>query len=147
MKFINLKSFDNLDVEIESNNYIYDFHNNADFASIIYDIITKEVVLLWLYPGDWLLNDNDSWSNKEFLLKHDLKDRKQRKIALVFDLVNLLEIKPRDPEIPFSEDNCLSAIYTDKENELINSLTFDFQSGAEIRINAYSITFNRDYQK
>jgi len=145
MNFTNLKPFEQLSVFVESNGYLYDLHNNADFINIIYDIKSRKLTLVWQYPGDWLLNRSALIDEELFVKKNDLQDKRLRKIALIFETVSLLEVKPRDPEIPFSEDGCLGSINVDTENNEINELMFEFIGGMEIRIQAGPISFNSDY--
>ena len=104
------------------------------FINLSYDITEKLIALEWQRgTGDWV----------NLSLPH--------LISLRISDVYHLEVKPRDPEIPFSEDDCLSSFgyrsnenwcdgqfWTDKEPDVNWKWSFEFQSGAEIIVGAKS---------
>lgn len=68
-----------------------DLHNNYDFVGISYSIADRVLVLRWLRsPGDWVTHDSPA------------------EIELEYRDVQRFEFRPRDPEMPFTEDDCLS---------------------------------------
>jgi hypothetical protein len=112
----------------------YDLHNDFDFIEINYIIETQSVTLKWKRgTGNWV-NQNQP----EF-------------IVLNISNVYQLEFKPRDSEMPFTEDNCLESFgflsdddwcdgqfWVDKTPDENWLWSFAFQSGAEIIIGAKS---------
>ena len=121
-------------------------HNMADFLESKYNIELQTVELVWKYPSNWFLeNKNEYKDNIQYLKENDIID-KVRLIALIFKRVKRYEVKPRDPEIPFSEDNCLSQILTYNDEFKQDALLFEFQSGLKIIIEADEVIFDRDYK-
>jgi hypothetical protein len=67
-----------------------DLHNNYDFVGLDYSIANRVLVLRWLRsPGDWVSLDSPS------------------EVALEYRDVARFEFRPRDSEMPFTEDDCL----------------------------------------
>jgi hypothetical protein len=145
MRLLNIKKIDGHVTEIHTVDNVYEIHNDADFSELIYDVSQKRIVLTWLYPSKWFIEKSNWLNNDRYLQQHDIKGKNQRKIALIFDLVSHLEIQPRDVEIPFTEDNCVSNIEIEEENGLIHNITFEFQSGMELSIISDTVTFDSDY--
>jgi len=112
----------------------YDLHNDFDFIEINYIIETQSVTLKWKRgTGNWV-NQNQP----------DL-------IVLIISNVSQFEFKPRDSEMPFTEDDCLESFgfisdddwcdgqfWVDKTPDDDWLWSFVFQSGAEIIIGAKS---------
>ena len=112
----------------------YDLHNDFDFIEINYIIETQSVTLKWQRGiGNWV-NQNQP----------DL-------IVLIISNVSQFEFKPRDSEMPFTEDDCLESFgfisdddwcdgqfWVDKIPDDNWLWSFVFQSGAEIIIGAKS---------
>ena len=69
-----------------------DLHNDYDFTRVEYLVLERTVKLDWKRSnGDWV--------------KSDLP----KTITLRFDDVSRFELRPRDSDIPFTEDDCLSS--------------------------------------
>ena len=67
-----------------------DLHNNYDFVGLDYSIADRVLILRWLRsPGDWVSQDSPS------------------EVELEYRDVARFEFRPRDPEMPFTEDDCL----------------------------------------
>ena len=146
MNFINLKQFEHCDIEINSRQYCYDLHNNANFIELRYFLEKNEVNLVWNYPSERFLNAKEWADNKEYLIRNDVVDLNIRKIALIFENVSILKVDPRDIEIPLKENKTLSAISLYDENFKTDCVGFDFISGLKIIIKAESVYFDRNYK-
>ncbi|HAX50199.1 MAG TPA: hypothetical protein DCX92_14550 [Bacteroidetes bacterium] len=121
-------------------------HNMADFLESKYNTESQIVELIWKYPSKWFLeNKNEYKDNIQYLKENDIID-KVRLIALIFKGVTRYEVKPRDPEMPFTEDNCLTQILTYDEDFKQDALLFEFQGGLKITIEAEEVIFERDYK-
>lgn len=67
-----------------------DLHNNYDFVGLDYSIADRVLILRWLLsPGDWVTLNSPS------------------EVELEYRDVARFEFRPRDPEMPFTEDDCL----------------------------------------
>jgi hypothetical protein len=69
-----------------------DLHNNFDFKGLHYAVEERRLVLTWQRSkGDWVGSDAPS--------------------ALIIEFKEVSEFRfmPRDPEIPFTEDDCVSS--------------------------------------
>ncbi|HRF66182.1 MAG TPA: hypothetical protein PK605_03465 [Ignavibacteria bacterium] len=118
----------------------------ADFLESKYNTESQIVELIWKYPSKWFLeNKNEYKDNIQYLKENDIID-KVRLIALIFKGVTRYEVKPRDPEMPFTEDNCLTQILTYDEDFKQDALLFEFQGGLKITIEAEEVIFERDYK-
>jgi hypothetical protein len=109
-----------------------DLHNNYDFSEVVYSIAERRATLTWHRSrGDWT----------------PLTDPLQ--VDLVFHGVSRFHFMPRDPEMPFTEDNCLSSAGYWTEEDWCDGVmicdappesnwlrAFDFQSGAIVAIAA-----------
>ena len=147
IKYTNLKPLEprSCSSEINTDEHYYDLHNLADYFESKYNTELHTAELIWKYPSKWFLNNmNDEKENKKFLMQSDI-DLNVRYIALMFKGVTRYEVKPRDPEMPFSEDNCLTQILTYDDNYNEDALSFEFQSGLKIIIEAEEVIFDRDH--
>ncbi|NJK93435.1 MAG: hypothetical protein HC904_17435 [Blastochloris sp.] len=109
-----------------------DLHNNYDFTEITYSVAERSATLTWVRSsGDWVLATDPLG------------------LQLEFHGVSCFRFVPRDPEMPFTEDDCLSCAgyWTDEdwcdgvmiceaapETEWLRA--FEFQSGAIVAIAA-----------
>lgn len=109
-----------------------DLHNNYDFTEITYSVAQRRATLTWVRSGgDWV------------------PATEPLELQLEFHGVSRFRYMPRDPEMPFTEDNCLSSAgyWTDEdwcdgvmiceadpETEWLRA--FHFQSGATVAIAA-----------
>ncbi|WP_411833522.1 hypothetical protein [Pseudoxanthomonas mexicana] len=113
----------------------FDLHNNFDFQGLSYNPINRTLELLWHRgTGNWV------------------KDTDPASLRLDFSGVYLLKAQERDPELPFSEDDCLDTIgfiwddmlvemrgYTSNEpKDGCSHLITSFMSGFSIKIGAQS---------
>lgn len=120
------------DIYLVTDGYKLDLHNNYDFHGVDYSIRDRSVILRWHRgDGDWVPKDSPS------------------EVELRYDGVERFEFHRRDPEMPFTEDDCLanSGYWTDEdwgdgvfvtpaEPEPDWLRAFQFQSGAVILIQA-----------
>lgn len=77
-----------------------DLHNDYDFTGLAYSVEERRVTLKWKRgSGDWVPGGVPA------------------DVELVFDGVSRFQVMPRDPEMPFTEDDCLSCAgwWTDEE--------------------------------
>jgi len=138
MKYENLEPLLNNVLEIRSNNKIWELHNDSDFEEFQYNVVEKTAKLIWIYPSDWFKNESPFNSNEEYIVEHSIQPN-DYKIRLEFISVSVFEVRPRDINIPFSEDTCLTDIrnfYEDVNGNLYEdgSITFIFESGLQIRV-------------
>lgn len=105
-----------------------DLHHNFDFVSVEYSIDDRSVGLHWRRgSGDWI------------------PAKASREVRLTYSDVTRFEFRPRDPEMPFTEDDCLSdagfwtdadwadgVFTTDADIDPKWLRAFEFQSGAII---------------
>jgi hypothetical protein len=119
----------------------FDLHNNFDFHGMAYDPTNRTLELLWQRgTGDWI------------------KATDPASLQLNFSGVYLFKARQRDPELPFSEDDCLDTIgflweemlaemdgYTSNERkEGCSHLIVRFMSGFSIKIGAESAALHID---
>jgi len=105
-----------------------DLHNIYSFVGLEYSIENRAAKLIWLRgSGEYI------------------KETLPKKVEVNFAGVSILEFSPRDPEMPFSEDDCLdrAGYLLDGEwceEEVIPDpnwkTAFEFHSGAIIAIKA-----------
>ncbi len=109
-----------------------DLHNNYDFQGVEYSIEERSASLHWRRgDGDWIPTESPTL------------------IELRYQGVERFEFHRRDPEMPFTEDDCLAnaGYWTDKDwadgvfdtpadPEIDWLRAFQFQSGAVILIQA-----------
>ncbi|MGY5450830.1 hypothetical protein ACVFI8_07800 [Agarivorans sp. MS3-6] len=119
---------------LKYNSIDYDLHNDFDFIEINYMIENQSVILKWKRgAGNWVNQNQPNF------------------IVLNISNVSQFEFKPRDSEIPFTEDDCLESFgfisgddwcdgqfWVDKAPDDSWLWSFIFQSGAEIIIGAKS---------
>ena len=112
--------------------YELDLHNDYDFTRVDYSVLERTAELHWRRSSrDWV--------------KPDLPSA----ITLRFDDVSRFEIRPRDTNVPFTEDDCLSTVgylanedwregifWTDSVPEVGWMQAFEFMSGAIIALRA-----------
>lgn len=117
-------------IYLVQDNSKFDLHNDFDFQSFSYDVENRTVVLVWSRgTGEWV----------QASLPNVLR--------LEMTGISEVRISPRDPKIPFTEDNCLSSFgyasdddWTDGQFWVDSSpdkswrWSFLFMSGAEIQI-------------
>lgn len=147
LKYLNLEPFHDCSVEIISSGHCYELHNNADFYGLRNEITDRIVKLIWKYPGNWYLEEGKKFwgENQQYLDENDLKGEPGF-IALIFEKVMSIEVRPRDFEIPFTEDICLAGIYNFDMKSEKEALVFEFMSGVEIIIVAEAVHFERDFK-
>ena len=109
-----------------------DLHNNYGFTDITYSVTERRATLTWVRSsGDWI------------------PATEPLQLQLEFHGVSCFRFMTRDPEMPFTEDNCLSSAgyWTDEDwcdgvmiceadpaTEWLRA--FHFQSGATVAIAA-----------
>ena len=141
MKYINMEEFpkDIYTNSIHSKGIEYELSDVADFYSFEYDVNLRKVFLRWRFPGMWLLENLETYK-KDYLKKYKIKKNKQRILTLVLHEVIYCEVKPRDKDMPFTEDDSLASIDFDHSIKS-ERLVFEFRSGTEISIEAAKIEF------
>jgi hypothetical protein len=110
----------------------FDLHNNLDFQEVVYSVLDRRVTLKWT-------RSTGEWVSKETTLS----------IWIEFSDVTEFRFFPRDPELPFTEDDCLSeagywanedwcngVFMTDHDPEKSWLTAFGFMSGAIIAVQA-----------
>jgi hypothetical protein len=107
-----------------------DLHNDFDFQSMSYDVVDRLVVLQWKRgSGDWIQNALPA------------------RVTMALRGGSEVRMKPRDPSLPFSEDDCLASFGYDSDEDWADGQfwvekdpdpdwrwSFLFQSGAEIQV-------------
>jgi hypothetical protein len=109
-----------------------DLHNNYDFTKITYSIAEQRVTLTWIRSSAY-------WIPKT----------KPLQLKLEFIGVSSFRFMPRDPEMPFTEDKCLSSVGYWADEDWCNGViiceadpepewfrAFHFQSGTIVAIAA-----------
>jgi hypothetical protein len=133
MKAKNFKISQN--IYIVTSDHELDLHNNYCFCGYAYDVDQRSLLLLWRKTKNDLVPTNDP-----------------QDITLRILLVRSLEITPRDPKLPFTEDDCLHEIgflcekdgppqpfISDKTPEDSWRWVFQFMSGTSIIVDAEEI--------
>ena len=119
-------------IYLVSGEYMLDLHNNYDMTEIKYSVAERRATLTWVRSaGDWV-PAAEPWQ-----------------LQLEFLGVSCFRFMPRDPQMPFTEDHCLSSAgyWTDEdwcdgimlceaEPEAHWLRAFQFQSGAIVAIAA-----------
>lgn len=80
--------------------YELDLHNNFDFQSMFYSVEARTLLLRWQRSrGNWVASGTPASMSVEF------RD------------VSEFRFQPRDPQIPFTEDDCVSSFgfWTDED--------------------------------
>ena len=98
----------------------FDLHNHFRFTGFAYDISTRVLAL--------------RWTSNEYV-----KLRGQRRILVEFHGVTHLSCDPRDPDMPFAEDTCLSDFWCEDTPE--GHYRFRFMSGFVLRVNGECATW------
>lgn len=77
-----------------------DLHNNYDFTGFSYSIETKSVILFWK-------RRNDNW----------VPSSSPAGVEVIYEEVESFQFQPRNPEMPFTEDDCLAnfGYWTDED--------------------------------
>jgi len=109
-----------------------DLHNNYLFAEIVYSLSDRKVTLSWNRRSDDWVPATDP-----------------HQVQIVFHGITSFRLMPRDPEMPFTEDDCMSdAGYWTDEDWCDGVMVFEgepqsdwlrafaFQSGAIVAIKA-----------
>lgn len=72
--------------------YELDLHNNFDFVRLDYSLVERRLLLLWKRSnGNWVSSNTP------------------KTLTIEFTQVSEFRFMPRDPEIPFTEDDCLDS--------------------------------------
>jgi len=118
-------------IAVEIDGVYYDLHNNFDFIGLSYDLLNRRMELSWVKSkGTWVSEDSSD------------------SLSLKFLGVSLFKCKERDSDVPYSEDDCLSAmgfIHNDMIDEIEGfahiepkpdacHLNISFMSGFAIKI-------------
>ena len=87
-------------IYLVSGEHSLDLHNDYDFTEIKYSVAERSAILTWR-------RSNGDWVHATMPLQ----------VELVFQGVSRFHFIHRDPEMPFTEDNCLSeaGFWTDEE--------------------------------
>lgn len=132
MRAQNFSWFDS--IYLKTGNLELDIHNCYDFRRLTYDVTARTIKLEWKRStGEWV--DQALPGIVEISLTG----------------VDYLRLEPRDPEQPFTEDDCLSSFgydcdevwtdgqfWTDEPPESHWRWSFAFQSGAEVVVGGQS---------
>jgi len=93
MRLINFNFDTSIEIGVPGRQRFLDLHNCFDFQTIAYFPEGQHISMLWTRStGDWVQAD----------LPKDL--------VIQFRGVSQFAASPRNPEIPFTEDSCLSAV-------------------------------------
>ena len=134
MRATNFTWSDSIHVGLEGQDY--DLHNNFDFRQFTYDPAGQSASLEWERGnGDWI------------------PANQPQRITLRLQGVTQFSFSERDPEMPYTEDDCLASFgyvsdeewadgqfTVDKQPEDHWGWSFIFQSGAEIRVTGEAAT-------
>ena len=128
-------------IELQSDNLFWDIHNFADFEGLELLPAYDAVVMKWTVP-----KHANPWGCPE---------NKSSGMNLYFDDLQFLKIGPRDPDMPFTEDACVSHILkvdpkVENEDPFMRTrepwalgdsfrLVFQFQSGRVIEIESETV--------
>jgi hypothetical protein len=117
----------------------FDLHNNFDFQGLVYNSVQRTLELHWIRgTGDWI------------------KATEPAELRLSFSGVFLFKASERDPEMPFTEDDCLNSIgfmwddmlsemdgYTSNQpKDGCTHLIIMFMSGFCIKVGAESVSLS-----
>ena len=80
-------------IYLVQSDFILDLHNDYDFCHMHYSVEQRRVSLQWLRSSRASVSNNNVKS-----------------VSLLFEEVREFQCLPRDNEIPFTEDNCVSTI-------------------------------------
>ncbi len=132
MKLSNFKiAKDNIALEIDD--LYLDLHNCYDFIGFKYDVLNRTLEFNWQQnKGEWI------------------QEGLPFNVTLIMEGVYLFKAQERDPEMPFTEDDCLSSIgfickenldelveyYSNEPKDDCTHLNLVFMSGFEVKIGA-----------
>ena len=136
MKLTNF-NIDTDQIALIFNGQYLDVHNNYDFRSFNYDILSKQLHLTWT-------RSHEKWASEKLC-----------GFRLVFKNVSFLKVRERDAELSFTEDTCMSFIgflsqdlrenfdsYTEPKNVTNDDdLNVNFQSDQAFKINCELVDF------
>jgi hypothetical protein len=137
-----LKNFEiSREIELQTGNLFWDIHNFAHFEGLELIPASNVVVMKWTVP-----RRTNPWGCSE---------NKYSGMTLYFDNLNFLKLTQRDPDMPLTEDTCVSAILkvdpaiqhdelymrTPKDWGPDHSyrLAFQFQSGRVVEVGSDSV--------
>ena len=124
---MNLERFTFRDIYLEADGERFDLHNCFDFAGFAYDVSGRVLSLRWV-PNEYAPKDE------------------HRRIVVEFHGLAHLSIEPRNPNVPFTEDDCLSLIAYASPSSPVDALPawdesrtdmhliFCFMSGLRLRV-------------
>jgi Na+-transporting NADH:ubiquinone oxidoreductase subunit NqrF len=137
MQKLNFKVADSISLNVADKKF--DLHNDFELLGFNYDLDSRRFIMKWQKSlGDWVAPNLPN------------------QLSLLFDNVAYLSISPRDPEMPYSEDSCLSFLgYLRPEDKTVMDgflveemaqddydIIFIFQSGLAIKVFADTVTVN-----
>ena len=136
MKLTNF-NIDTDQIALTYNGQYLDVHNNYEFRSFNFDVLSKQLYLTWT-------RSHEKWANEKLC-----------GFRLVFKNVSFLKVRERDAELSFKEDTCLSFIsflsrdmredfdsYTEPKNVANDDdLNVNFQSNQAFKINCEFVDF------
>jgi len=115
-------------IYVEVQGQSFDLHNDYDFQSFNYKTTNRSVSLIWARGTG-----------------ERVEKSQPKSICIELLEVDYLKLRPRDPEMPFTEDDCLSSFGYDCDADWADGQfwfegkaepdwrwSFEFQSGAEI---------------
>ncbi len=120
------------DIHLKQGECLLDLHNDYDFVGFKYSVAGRRVTLSWRKA-----------------VRERIPATLPAELELLFEDVSRFQVIPRDPDMPFTEDNCLACAgwWTDEEwsdgvmicesdggNGWLRA--FQFQSGAVVVIAA-----------
>ena len=108
-----LEGFKFDDIYLETPTEKFDLHNCFDFTGFAYDVSARMISLRWI-PNEYA------------------KAGEKRRILLEFHGVSHFSYEPRKPDMPFTEDTCLSSVWCEPASE---DYVFQFMSGFTLRVN------------
>ena len=88
---MHLERFSFRDIYLETDGEKFDLHNCFDFTGFAYDVAARVLSLRWI-PNEYAPKDE------------------HRRLVVEFHGLAHLSIEPRDPALPFTEDDCLSFV-------------------------------------
>ncbi len=136
MKLVNFSLYhEPHSIEIEAMLTSWDLHNVADFTGFTFTPIARRFEMNWRIDPRYALRE---YPAEEF--------------QIVFREVSRLEISASDPDLPFEEEACLSAVSRLRPEDVMVpypkfilgeqfDLLFEFQSGRRIRVGAAEAEF------
>lgn len=108
-----LEGFKFGDIYLETPGESFDLHNCFDFTGFSYVVSARTLSLRWI-PNEYA------------------KPGEHRRIVVEFDDVSHFSCEPRDSAMPFTEDTCLSSVWSEPTPE--GRCVFQFMSGFVLRV-------------